>query len=122
DSAIQDYVDCFNTIVGHYQDTNENSNYTSIIDIYVSEQSGDYSISGTLTVHRNNGTSNVYDLNLDLHSIIEMYTGFYSFRYDNQFPINAGSGYYDCGRIMLLIGISGSGIPGFQAFSAEKIN
>lgn len=122
DSTVQNHIDCFNTIVGHYQDTNVNPNATSILDIYVSEHNSNYEISGTLTVHRNNGISSTYDLNLDLHSIIEMYTGFYSFRYDNNYPINAGSGYYDCGRIMLLIAISGSGIPGYQAFSAEKIN
>jgi len=113
---------CFYTIVGHYQDVNETANATSIIDIYVTEESGEYNITGTLTVQRSNGLTNYYDLDLDLHSITEMYTGFYSFRYDNQFPINAGSGYYDCGRIMLGVAISGSGIPGYLTFSAEQLS
>lgn len=118
--TIQDEVDCFSHIVGHYYGSKYHGSNLFELDFNVSTQNDKYYLNGSLTETKLDGTIKVYNLSLNIHSVNELYSKFYSFRYDDSYPINSGSGYYDCGRITVMIGVSGSGIPGVQAFNAVR--
>ncbi|SHI66751.1 hypothetical protein [Algibacter luteus] len=119
--AVQNEVDCFNHIVGHYYGSKYHGANLFELDFIVSYQNDEYYMNGSLTETKSDGEIKVHDLNLNIHSVNELYSKFYSFRYDESYPINSGSGYYSCEIITVMIGISGSGIPGVQAFNAVKI-
>ena len=118
--TIQDEVDCFGHIVGHYSGSKYNGSNLFELDFNVSMVNDNYYINGSLTETKLDGTIKVLELSLNIHSVNELYSKFYSFRYDDNYPINSGSGYYSCETITVMIGISGSGIPGVQAFNAVK--
>lgn len=117
---IQDEVDCFGNIVGHYSGSKYHGSHLFILDFDVLTENDIYYIHGSLTETKQDGTMRVHNLSFSLHSVNELYSKFYSFRYDANYPINSGSGYYNCGTITVMIGISGAGIPGVQAFNAVK--
>ena len=120
DPNIQDKVDCFSHIVGHYNGSKYNGSNLFELDFNVSMENDNYYINGSLTETKSDGEIKVHDLSLNIHSVNELRSKFYSFRYDDSYPINSGSGYYDCGTITVMIGISGAGIPGTQAFLAAR--
>ncbi|MGB5420245.1 hypothetical protein [Algibacter sp.] len=118
--TIQNEVDCFSHIVGHYFGSRYHGSNLFELDFDVSTQNDEYYINGSLTETKLDGEIKVHEISLNIHSVNELYTKFYSFRYDESYPINSGSGYFSCETITVLIGISGSGIPGVQAFNAVK--
>ncbi|NNC49171.1 MAG: hypothetical protein HKO01_01380 [Flaviramulus sp.] len=118
--TIQDEVECFSHIVGHYYGSKYHGSNLFELEFDVSTQDDRYYLNGSLTETKLDGDIKKYELSLSIHSVNELYSKFYSFRYDESYPVNSGSGYYDCGKITVMIGISGSGIPGVQAFNAVR--
>lgn len=133
DPTIQDELDCFSHIIGHYsaskhQVGREGQDIFFELDFSVTKEGDDYMIqNGKLIQTTTNLLGTItnlkeFDVNLNIHSVNEMYAKFYSFRFDENYPINSGSGYYSCDVITIMIGISGSGISGLQGFYAVKTN
>ena len=120
--TIQDEHDCFSHIVGHYYASKYQGSSLFELDFDVTMEDDNYFINGSLTETKPDGTNKEYDVELSIHSVNELYTKFYSFKYNESYPINSGSGYYSCGTLTVFIGISGSGIPGVQAFNAVRPN
>lgn len=133
DPTIQDELDCFSHIIGHYSASKHQVNKDGEdiffeLEFTVSEEGDDYFVkNGKLIQTKTNLLGVVvnhkeYDIDLDIHSVNEMSPKLYSFRFDENYPINSGSGLYYCDAITISIGISGSGISGLQGFHALKTN
>jgi hypothetical protein len=131
DPTIQDELDCFSHIIGHYsaskhQLNKDGEDISFELDFTVLEEGEDYFIRngkliqiktnllGVITSHKE------FDVNLKIHSVNEMSPKNYSFRFDENYPIDSGSGYYSCDVITITIGIAGAGISGLQGFHAVK--
>jgi hypothetical protein len=133
DPTIQDELDCFSHIIGQYsaskhQVGKDGEDILFELDFTVSMEGDDYIIQNGKLIKTTTNLLGVitnqkeYNVNLKIHSVNKMYAKFYSFRFDDSYPIDSGSGYYSCDAITITIGIAGAGISGLQGFHSVKTN